>query len=147
MLPWKAGEAVRAAATMFEAWIVRRGGTGSAEERNILAQVRGFLEAHGDSRFSAVEADDPRPVNNRAGFWHSVPVRGEDGEYAREYLVLSEVFRTEVCRGFEPSAVVAVLKAANALTLANNGDSTIKRRLPGLPPSRVYVIRPEIFGG
>ena len=51
ILPWPEGEAERAAARCFGDWLQARGGTGSAELRDGIAQVRAFLEAHGSSRF------------------------------------------------------------------------------------------------
>ena len=51
ILPWPEGEAERAAARCFNDWLQARGGTGSAELRDGIAQVRAFLEAHGSSRF------------------------------------------------------------------------------------------------
>ena len=52
VLPWPEGEAMRAAGACFSAWLEQRGGAGPAEDAAALAQVRGFLEAHGESRFT-----------------------------------------------------------------------------------------------
>ena len=72
ILPWPAGTASEAVAACFRAWLEHRGGTGPAEIREGLAQVRAFLEAHGSSRFEAaweIEQSDPTTrVINRAGF-------------------------------------------------------------------------------
>jgi len=52
VLPWPEGGAVRAAGACFAAWLGERGGAGPAEDATALAQVRWFLEAHGESRFT-----------------------------------------------------------------------------------------------
>ena len=146
VLPWPTGEAIQAAGAMFRAWVARRGGIGSSEERNILAQVRGFLEAHGDSRFEPVERDEHhRIVINRAGFWK--PVLAGDAEYLREYWVLPETFKNEMCKGFDHATVVAALTEAKALKRSSEGKSMDTRRLPEIGPKKVYVIGTEIFDG
>ena len=78
VLPWPEGEALRAAGACFLAWLAQRGGAGPpAEDAAALAQVRGFLEAHGKFRFTTLTTpvsglepalpDVTRPIN-RVGF-------------------------------------------------------------------------------
>src|SRR5690606_25099198 len=43
---WPPGESMTAAITCFKAWLSGYGGEGNKEEREMLAQVRRFLEAH-----------------------------------------------------------------------------------------------------
>jgi uncharacterized protein (DUF927 family) len=147
VLPWQSGEASGASAVMFRAWVDRRGGVGSAEDRNIIERFRAFLEAHGESRFSPHDTEDVaviRAVINRAGFYRTF--NDGNGEQIREYWVLPEAFK-EICRGFEPTQVAKVLKAVGALKASKEGKNTDNRRLPGLGQKRVYVIGPEIFHG
>ncbi len=89
VLNWPKGEAERGAVRCFQDWLKARGGTGAGEEQKALAQVRGFFEAHGSSRFADISSyhtphglmaglrgDEPPPreelhdkrVNNRVGF-------------------------------------------------------------------------------
>jgi len=136
---WTEGEASEAAAVCFRAWLAARGTAGSAEPLAMLRQVRAFLEAHGESRFTALDADPRRDTPNRAGFRRDTP----DGT---EYLVLREAFRGELCRGFDPSAVAEALAAAGALMRDTDGSATRSERLPGLGKPRVYRITPAIWG-
>ena len=55
---WTEGEAIKAAAVCFSAWLYRRGGAGSQEEAAALSQVRHFIESHGESRFKAPGQQD-----------------------------------------------------------------------------------------
>jgi uncharacterized protein (DUF927 family) len=97
VLPWRAGEAERAARAMLAAWLARRpGGAGSAEAAAQLERVRLFLVQHGASRFTTLEqgsdgawaeAPPDRPVANRAG-WRKR--RGDGGR--DEYLFTPEVW-------------------------------------------------------
>ena len=69
--------------------------------------MRRYLETHGASRFQGVEFENTT-VYNRAGFY-----RDKDG--VRQYLVLPEMFRTEVVAGYKPAAACKVLIAAGLL--------------------------------
>lgn len=51
ILPWGAGEAIKAGGVCFEAWIAERGHTGAAESHDGVERVRNFLQTHGMSRF------------------------------------------------------------------------------------------------
>ena len=53
IVPWPDGAASWAARVCFDAWLKARGGAGNQEPRDMLAQVRHFLEANGESRFTA----------------------------------------------------------------------------------------------
>jgi putative DNA primase/helicase len=76
-------------------WLAEQGGAGPAEVREALPQVRLFLEQHGESRFSlAWDVENERPVSNRAGFRRAA-------DAGATYYVLGEVFRREVCKGFD----------------------------------------------
>ena len=78
---WPEGEATLAASRCFNVWLDSFGGTGNREDRALLAQVRGFFETHGASRFEDVAANVDQRIINRVGFYRM----GLDD--AREYLV------------------------------------------------------------
>lgn len=127
----------------------------------MLRQVRGFFEAHGEGRFTWWHraADDHNAKTlQRAGFRRMV---GEDGkpiksdadhqfEYgdrmpapegeriSLEYFVLPEVFRTEICRGFDHKAVCKVLLQHGCIKPAKGREYDAKHRLPGLGPAWCY---------
>lgn len=129
---WTPGEAVAAVGKCFNCWLDAFGGTGSREERALLSQVRAFFEQHGASRFEDIAADESQRIINRAGFYRT------NAEGHREYMVLPEVFRQEVCRGFDPKAAVPTLIQVGWLIPASDGN-TQKPRLPELGTTRVYV--------
>lgn len=137
---WPQGEAIRAADDCFRAWLAARGTTGASEPAAMVRQVRRFLEAHGESRFTAWDCDG-RATINRAGFRR--PVAGEDGE---EFFVLPEVFRAEVCAGFDAQAVARVLADAGALMKDTDGKGTTRReRLPVIGNARCYRLLPALW--
>jgi uncharacterized protein (DUF927 family) len=111
-----------------------------------LAAVRGFLERHGESRFAALlkgldgETTEPdRPTINRAG-WRQ---RASDGTW--RFLILPGVWRSEVCAGLDPQHVANVLLSRGFLERGEGGRPTIKPRIPGIGPTRVYAVRASIL--
>lgn len=164
---WGEGYAIQAAHACFKAWVRERGGVGNAEATTILRQVRGFLEAHGDARFTwvqRVDDDHAGKTMHRAGFKRSVsadrPVN-TDREYVAEYgqkmaaadaersdteyLILTEPFRTEVCAGFDHRAVARLLIQLGALKTESNGRADSKVRVGSLGLMRAYRIQSSIF--
>ena len=104
----------------------------------MLAQVKKFFEAYGESRFQDLVAtsDLPLRISNRAGFYRA----NAELEKRREYLVLPEVFKDEVCKGFEHRWAVQVLRRYGWLVPGNDDRNTQKPRLPEMGTTRVYVI-------
>jgi putative DNA primase/helicase len=124
---WPEGAAIDAAAEALQLWLSQRG-QGRTEDRQVVDAVRAFLERHGDSRFSDVEADDAaqRLVRDRAGWW-----RARDGK--REWLFTSDGLR-EAVKGFDFKFACNVLERHGWLI---ERGKTI--RIGGRTP-RVHVI-------
>jgi len=166
---WPVGEAEQAARECFNAWLATRGGIGNGEVASILRQVRNFYELNGAGRFTIMHrgADDHAPDKGlRAGARRMLSPDGDaietDADHQRyygervsviqarevqyEYLTFTEVFRTEVCRGFDHKTVAKVLLEHGCLRTGGEPDRlTMKVRIPGVGPSRVYVVTPAIF--
>ena len=130
---WQAGAATEGVKRCFAAWLVEFGGPGNREERSILDHVKHFFEAHGSSRFESLEIDKDQRIVNRAGF-----VRG-DGRGNFEYLVLPEVFKKELCKGFDPKQVAEILKTHKWIVPGGDGRASRKTHLSGSRRIRVYV--------
>lgn len=173
---WEPGESERATKACFEAWLLARGGAGNGEVTAMLRQVRGFLEAHGEGRFTwwhRATDDHNAKTLQRAGFRRLIDEDGKplkilktgytpgtskedkdiyeamtaiDGEETRvEYFVLPEVFRTEVCRGFDYKAVCKVLLQHGCLKPAKGREYDAKHRLPGMGHAWCYQFTPAIM--
>ena len=137
---WAPGEAQRAAQACFHAWLDARGTVGASEPAAMLAQVRAFLSAHGESRFTDWSADrNATRTINRSGFRKS-------GDNGPTYFIETEAFKREVCAGFDPAAVAAALADAGALQREGDGRLTCKPRLPDGRSARVYVVTPVLWG-
>lgn len=136
VLPWPIGEASKATATCFRAWIEQRGGTGAAEVTAGLEQVRRFFQAHGASRFEDLDSEEHRTVINRVGYR-----RRENGEAV--FLVFPEEFRQVVCAGCNYKMLAGEL-IRRGLIEAQPPHQTRKLRNP---EGRFYVVRASILSG
>ncbi len=138
---WSKGEAFQAAQQCFTAWLDAFGTEGNREDRVIMAQVRGFFESHGASRFDNVRSPNCEKIQNRAGFYHT------DDEGFRVYMVLTEVFKNELCKGFDQRMVTKILLQAGWLKPASDGKASHKPRIKGVGTPRLYVFTDKIWGG
>jgi len=136
---WEPGQASAAALACFAAWLDGFGGTGDREPRRLLEHVRAFFEAHGASRFERINANIDQRIPNRAGFYR------DDTMGKREYLVLPEAFKREICHGFDLKPSARALLDAGWLTPGNDGKATQKPRLPETGPTRCYVFNSAMW--
>lgn len=144
ILPWPEGEAISAARTCFHAWIEGRGGVRNQEAGQAIAQVRRFLETHGESRFTAW--DEIHDTNAGSRTINRVGVRRVTADYRTEFYILPEMFKAEVCSGLNPKEVAKALRDAGFLVLGSNDKNTKQERLPGIGSVKVYRIKPDILG-
>jgi uncharacterized protein (DUF927 family) len=138
---WEKGEALKAVQTCFKSWLDNFGSCGNREERAMMSQVRGFFESFGASRFDNVNSPNNERIQNRAGFYRT------DDQGFRIYMVLAEVFKKEVCQGFDPKTVARVLFNEGWILPANDGSPSQKPRIKGVGTPRVYVFTDKIWGG
>lgn len=144
LLPWQEGEALLAAATCFEAWLVERGGPAPIEESAAIAQVRKFIQQYGDERFAYMSTTaDGRHITsaarNRAGY--SRTVNGET-----EYLFLSDVFRSEICSGYDHTMVARALEQRGYLKRGQADRLTTKVQIPGQSKrAELYLVTSAIL--
>lgn len=101
---WSEGNAASAMAKLFKEWLGTRG-TGRSDEDAAIRQVRLFLEQHSDSRFRRLSGRDERTIINQAGYIE----RNDEGEITT-WHILPEVFRAEVCKGYDVRLVASALK-------------------------------------
>lgn len=155
IVPWSADEAYRAASACFKAWLGARADQGATEDDQAVAQVRRFLELHGQSRFDDLDAREQSNryeyaaaaggesrIVNRTGF------KRRTADESFEYLILPEVFREEVCKGFNHRATAKALAERGHLIRSGESDGRLARqeRIPGMGKVRVYVVSSSIFG-
>lgn len=165
---WLPGEASRAAARCFAAWLAARGHLDNGEDAQMLAQVRHFLQAHADGRFTwwhRADDDHAPKTLNRAGFRRRVEADGTPLRLLKmsmatadqladqqeridasqvEFIILPEVFKQEVCSGYRVEAVGDLLRRRGHLR-CDAGRLTKKQRLPGFGLVNCFHIKASVF--
>lgn len=143
ILPWDAGHATWGVRQCYLAWLEARGDGSASEEIRALAQVIEYIECNGESRFTIMQEGFEDNVGqrtiNRTGFRKIL----DDG--STEFWVLPEMYRTEMCRGFDPKLVTRVLKERGHLEVDRAGKTSIVKQVPGMGTQRVYVIKPSLM--
>lgn len=147
---WPPGEAMQAARRCYEGWLLLRGGAGDHESGSMLAQVRRFLEAHGEARFvdwnrPATKDDHAPRVVNRCGY------RRYDETEGPHWYIFPESFKAEVCKGHDPKVVAALLHQRGYLeersSQKDRSAFVSRHSLPGEGQRWVYHILPAIMEG
>ena len=72
-------------------------------------------------------------ILNRAGFYPT------DGEGFRIYMVLTETYKNELCKGFDQRTLTRVLLQADWLKPAPDGKASHKPRIKGVGTPRLFV--------
>jgi putative DNA primase/helicase len=138
---WPEGEAIKAASECFKLWRASRG-KGNDERRQILDKVSGFIERHGDGRFSDADASHESQLRDRAGWWR-------DSIEGREYLFTADGMR-EALKGFDFKRALDILQEAGALPVPGADGKRAKfYRIAGRPGSgvKLYPVQAEKLGG
>lgn len=138
---WPEGVALNAAAEGFRVWRAARG-SGNDERWQILNRVSGFIERHGDGRFSDADRDGETPIRDRAGWWR-------DTTEGREYLFTADGMR-EALKGFDFNRALDALQEAGALSAPGaDGKRAKPERIKarGSGAVRLYTIRNDKLGG
>lgn len=136
IVPWEENEAELAAAKCFDEWL------GQLEDSSVpheveagLAQIRKYLEQHGDSRFGKIGETTTRTISGRAGFRE----KNDDGSY--DYFILPEMFTKVICKGFDHKPLCEAMADRGWLERSQDGKNSKLRHLPGLGTKRVYHIK------
>lgn len=140
LLPWPAGTALTDCQLLYTEWLDQVG-SGNAEDRQILASIRDFIDRHGTSRFSNIDDReiDTRIVN-RAGYW-------ELSAGKRLYLFNRSAL-VEAAGGHGQSRAIKALESCGALAKRDTDRESRrdkKYRLPIGGQARFYVIDPDVL--
>jgi len=117
---WPTGDAFKAAGECFRLWLDERGHDND-EKRKIIEQVCGFIDRHGDARFSNAKempSDRSPIIRDRAGWW-------QDTEDGRVYLFTSDGMR-EALKGTDLSRGLDALQDEGMLPTPKPGSKRLK---------------------
>ena len=135
---WPQGEAFAAVLSCFNAWLSRRGTAGQGEVEQLISQVQGFFERHGESRFTLWGSKSKQPTPNRAGFRKAAAQGLDTEDVVYEYYVLPDTYKSELCQGFDPRWATKALVERGLLQTDSDNKPQVKPRLPGMGPTRCY---------
>lgn len=138
VLPWPAGLAETAAGQLFRAWLEARGGGGAPEDERAMEALRAFIATHGAARFEKLDADEPRTVPNRAGWWRYCAA-----DTSRRQWLVTPAAWAEIARdaGLPRERVAKAATDAGWLRAGEGGRSAQSIRVAG-HRQRLYVIEP-----
>lgn len=140
---WPDDAAEKAAGTCFAAWLAQRGSAGNSEIDIGIRQVIAFIEMHGSSRFEDAWAERPERIVNCVGFRR----REGEGENATwQFMVLSEMWRAEVCKGFDAAALAREMVRRGLLMPGDGRNVARKVSVPNHGTVRLYCLCPDILG-
>ena len=137
---WSVNEAMSQTGRCFLDWVDARGGLNARESEQALKQVRRFIEAHGESRFSPWEPHGdfhPRTIN-RAGFRREFYGNNESDTF---FYVFTETFKDEVCKGLDWRYVATLLLEKGLLVTDKDRKTKNIRRPDTGKTTRFYVLK------
>lgn len=153
---WPTGCATDATQACFNLWLDGFGKEGNKEDRQVVEALRTFIDQYGTSRFEPLSSRPDVRVQKRAGFYRPAPQPPDDDDDdglnegvacsdhlddGREYLVLPDVFRSEICDGRDWKSSVRVLIGLGIIVPGTDGKATQKPRIPQLGSTRrLYVV-------
>ena len=115
---------------------------GNAERHQIIERITGFIDRHGDSRFSDADCDDTQRaamVRDRAGWWRLVA-----GE--RIYLFNADGMR-EALKGFDFQRALDALQQAGVIDKPGADGKRAKfNRIQG-HGVKLYAVQPPRQAG
>jgi putative DNA primase/helicase len=134
---WPAGEATKAARTLFSNWLAPRA-VGNHESRTAIEAVRAVIQSHGANRFQVGDDDAERPIPLVLGYVREI-------KDFRCYCFLSEPWKREVMAGQDAKAGARYLHQAGLL-VTDEGRFTKKiRTRSGL--QNTYAVKASILEG
>lgn len=137
---WKTGTAFTAVQKVFNQWLNGFEQVGDFENRELIANVKAFLEANESSRFESITPDPEHneKINNRVGYWKV------DNGY-KVFYVLPEQFKKEVCKGYDSKKIAKALLDQDFLE-HDTGKTSKTVRIPSRKSAvKVYAVKESIF--
>lgn len=130
---WSEGTATAACSAVLSIWLESRGKSND-EQRQVFEALSGFIDRHGDSRFSGIDEGSAPTVRDRAGWWEITP----DG---KQYL-FTAVGLKEALRGFDFKRTLDVLVQRGVLPNPGaDGKRASLVRIGGVT-KRLYRVNP-----
>ena len=132
---WQTGQATAAVKVCFSNWLDNYGHDGEHEERQIINNVKAFIERHGSSRF--------QPCYNKGSTVFEDKISNCAGYHNRDtndFYFFTSDFEKDVCSPFSKRKVLKVIEEAGLLIVNEFGRNTYKT------PTTCIKQRPRVYG-
>lgn len=137
---WDEGTASQAALKCFRNWYEAFGGPDLQENKKVMADVRYFLEQHGESRFTDWYANNPDSETSGSRTYNRAGFRKHTDE-GSEFYIFSETFKRDICQGRNEKFVKQVLYENGMLKKDSEGKFTCSAKpISEAKSKRYYVI-------
>lgn len=140
VLPFQREDVLCAVQTCFENWLHSYADKGSFENSEILSQIRSYLQQNAGSQFPDLNDSNLKQLAGKCSGYRK---KNEQGDF--DWIIPNEVFRKEMCKGFDHRQVIKVLRKEDLLIKRPGGPSSTPMRLPHLGMVRVYHIKSQIM--
>ena len=134
---WQKNDAYNCIKLIFSEWIQKRGSAINQEELDILRQVKGIIEKHGESSFTSINSEDGKfaPITrDRIGF------KKKNTDDNVEYLILPEQYKECICKGRDYRTVTKILRKYEWLIPDGKYNQQTQRIPDCKNPVKLYVL-------
>ena len=139
ILPFPEIEVIESIKKCFKSWVGLHSDHPDFESDKIISSIRHYLQTNGTAHFPIWNGNKSEFQNLKCLGYR---IKNDNGCYS--WLILNEVMRNEVCKGFDFRKAIKVLKD-NKFLLTKNNKSSIPLRLPQFGLVRVYQINSDIL--
>jgi uncharacterized protein (DUF927 family) len=136
---WDEGTARQAVLKCFQDWMEAFGGPGLQEKTQLLADVRYFLEQHGESRFTDWYANDPDALPSGSRTYNRAGFRRHTDE-GTEFYIFPETFKRDICKGRDEKFVKQILYDHGLLKKDSQGKFTCAAKPASETKSRRFYV-------
>jgi uncharacterized protein (DUF927 family) len=130
ILPFDSKEVYSAVGEVLKNWLKERAKNESdmresLDTLNGFKRVRSFLQAHQESRFTALDSSG-KPTNENAKTSNRCGFTKEDEHGNMRFLIFPEQFRKEICKGFDSKEILRLLDERGFLDRSDKLSKTVR---------------------
>jgi hypothetical protein len=124
----------------FKTWSSQHLAFGDFETAKVVSTIVHYLQSLGCSQFPMLDTLKDEVFRSRCSGFRQVNEQGEV-----DWLILSEVFKSEVCAKLDFKKVIKTLQSLDLLQKPDGKRNSMAMRLPHFGVVRVYRLSSRIF--
>nr|WP_271833863.1 DUF927 domain-containing protein [Commensalibacter communis] len=123
----------------FKDWINHNPNMQEHEEKQMILHIKHYLETHGANRFIDITFADTDRTPHRVGY------KKKNANGVFDYLILSEAWKKEICKGFDPLQMARILRDHLFLDVPQLDRMKQKVTISSMGDMRCYIVKGEIL--